>query len=72
MLAQFDDVAYSKGGSILKMIINSIGENRYQNGMKKYLKENSFGNTDGQIWFRYSYFELKDHIFLIEIHARCN
>ena len=30
-----------------------MGEERWQYGMQKYLSENSFSSTDGEIWFRY-------------------
>ena len=50
--AQFDTIAYSKGGAINKMLIHAMEEARWQNGMRKYLKENQYGTVDGQIYFR--------------------
>ena len=52
ILAQFDNIAYAKGGSILKMVIHAMGEERWRSGMQKYLNQNAYINTDGAIWFR--------------------
>ena len=49
---QFDTIAYSKGGAINKMLIHAMEEARWQNGMRKYLKDNQYGTVDGQIYFR--------------------
>ena len=46
-------IAYQKGGSILQMTINVIGENRWRHGMNKYLNGQKFTNTDGDIYFSY-------------------
>ena len=49
---QFDTIAYSKGGAINKMLIHAMEEARWQNGMRKYLKDNQYGTVDGQIYFK--------------------
>ena len=51
--AQFDNIAYAKGGTVNRMVISNIEEKRWQSGMRSYLNENAYTNTDGQIYFSY-------------------
>merc|ERR1711892_1149068 len=51
--AQFDNIAYAKGGSINKMVIHAIQEHRWQSGMRSYLNQNQYQNTDGEIYFQF-------------------
>lgn len=38
----FDDIAYKKGGSILRMLQQFLTEDIFQNGLRRYLNENQF------------------------------
>lgn len=44
-LQMFDDITYTKGASILKMLEVFIGDNVFQSGVVSYLKAHSFGNA---------------------------
>ena len=57
---QFDNIAYAKGGSINKMVIHAMEERRWQHGMRMYLNENQYENTDGEIYFVYMQRALDD------------
>ena len=57
---QFDNIAYAKGGSINKMVIHAMEERRWQHGMRVYLKENQYENTDGEIYFAFMQMALDD------------
>ncbi|CBY18303.1 unnamed protein product [Oikopleura dioica] len=39
---QFDSIAYNKAGSVMMMIREVIGEDLWQAGLKKYLKDNQY------------------------------
>jgi tricorn protease interacting factor F2/3 len=41
----FDDISYDKGGSVLRMLQNFIGEEHFKAGLKHYLTQNSYGNA---------------------------
>lgn len=44
-LQMFDDITYTKGASILKMLEVFLGDNVFQSGVVNYLKAHSFGNA---------------------------
>ncbi len=47
----FDEISYNKGGSILRMIESFMGEQNFRNGIREYLKNNSFSNaTSEDLW----------------------
>ncbi len=47
----FDEISYSKGGSILRMIEAYVGKEHFRNGVRNYLKDNSFSNAVGEnLW----------------------
>jgi tricorn protease interacting factor F2/3 len=47
----FDEISYSKGGSILRMIEAYVGGEHFRNGVRNYLKDNSFSNAIGEnLW----------------------
>ncbi len=47
----FDEISYSKGGSILRMIEAYAGKENFRKGVSAYLKENSFSNAAGNaLW----------------------
>jgi puromycin-sensitive aminopeptidase len=49
--AMFDSLTYEKGASILRMLEQYLGEESFRLGVSNYLKENAYGNTDGEdLW----------------------
>lgn len=42
----FDLLTYEKGGSVLRMLEQYLGEQSFQDGVKKYLKIHQYSNTD--------------------------
>ena len=49
--AMFDSLTYEKGASVLRMLEQYLGEEAFRLGVSNYLKENAYGNTDGDdLW----------------------
>ena len=47
----FDEISYGKGGSILRMIESYVGHDNFRDGIRKYLKDHSYGNATGSdLW----------------------
>ncbi|MBI2196944.1 M1 family metallopeptidase [Candidatus Daviesbacteria bacterium] len=47
----FDKVSYSKGASILRMLMSYLGEKDFQKGLQFYLKKHAYGNAETQdLW----------------------
>ena len=47
----FDAISYDKGGCVLRMLENYVGENNFRAGLKKYLSVFKYGNAQGQdLW----------------------
>jgi puromycin-sensitive aminopeptidase len=47
----FDVLTYQKGGSILRMLEQYLGAERFRAGVSHYLKKHSYGNTEtGDLW----------------------
>ena len=47
----FDVLTYQKGGSILRMLEQYLGTERFRAGVSHYLKKHSYGNTEtGDLW----------------------
>jgi aminopeptidase 2 len=47
----FDAISYSKGSSVLRMISKYIGEEKFMEGVRRYLKKHAYGNTQtGDLW----------------------
>ncbi len=47
----FDEISYNKGGSVLMMLENFIGQEKFQNGMHSYLKKHEYSNaTTEDLW----------------------
>ena len=47
----FDAISYDKGGCILRMLENYVGESNFRKGLKKYLKDYSYKNAQGKdLW----------------------
>ncbi len=41
----FDEVSYSKGASVIKMLAEYLGEKDFRDGLRLYLKRHSYGNA---------------------------
>lgn len=41
----FDAVSYSKGASIIRMLSEYLGEEKFRKGLKRYLKRHQYGNA---------------------------
>ena len=47
----FDAISYDKGGCVLRMLENYVGEPNFQKGLKKYLSDFKYRNAKGQdLW----------------------
>lgn len=47
----FDDICYEKGCCVLKMILDEMGEAKFFEGLKLYLRRHQFGNTESHdLW----------------------
>jgi tricorn protease interacting factor F2/3 len=47
----FDEISYSKGASVLRMIESYLGEEEFRKGIQIYLKKFSYGNAEGKdLW----------------------
>ena len=47
----FDAISYDKGGCILRMLENYVGESNFRKGLKKYLTKFKYSNAQGQdLW----------------------
>jgi puromycin-sensitive aminopeptidase len=42
----FDEVSYSKGASIIRMLADHLGEKDFRDGLRHYLKKHSYKNTE--------------------------
>ncbi len=47
----FDNISYDKGGSVLHMLENAVGEKAFRDGLTLYLKKHAYGNaTKDDLW----------------------
>jgi len=47
----FDEISYNKGGTVLRMLENFLGEKNFRNGLKNYLTKHKYGNaTTEDLW----------------------
>ena len=47
----FDEIAYEKGGSILRMLDLTLGEKIFRGGLRKYIKQFNFNNAEAKnLW----------------------
>lgn len=47
----FDEVSYSKGASVIRMLAEYLGERHFRDGLRHYLKKHSYKNTEtGHLW----------------------
>ncbi len=42
----FDDISYSKGASIIRMLEGFLGSDAFRDGLRAYLKEHEYGNAE--------------------------
>lgn len=42
----FDEVSYSKGASVIRMLADYLGEKNFRDGLRYYLKKHSYKNTE--------------------------
>jgi puromycin-sensitive aminopeptidase len=42
----FDTLTYTKGGAVLRMLQQWLGADRFRDGIRRYLREHSYGNTE--------------------------
>ena len=48
----FDDITYIKGGAVLGMIEQWLGEEQFRRGLAAYMRERKFSNaTAGDLWY---------------------
>jgi tricorn protease interacting factor F2/3 len=53
----FDAISYSKGGMVLRMLENYIGEESFKQGLHQYLSKNSYSNAEGNdLWHEIAQF----------------
>ncbi len=47
----FDNIGYEKGGSVLYMLANYVGHDRFRRGLSRYLRTHAYGNaTREDLW----------------------
>ena len=47
----FDEISYSKGASVLRMLEDFLGAERFRQGLHDYLSKHSYGNANtGDLW----------------------
>jgi puromycin-sensitive aminopeptidase len=47
----FDVLTYEKGGAVLRMLEQYLGEDAFRDGVRRYLAENAYGNTENtDLW----------------------
>ncbi len=57
----FDTITYSKGASIIKMLVAYVGENDFRNSMRLYMKQYAYQNTVAEdLWRCISFITKKD------------
>jgi aminopeptidase N len=45
-MLNFDGISYAKGASVLRQLVSFVGEETFFTGLRAYLSEHAFGNTD--------------------------
>lgn len=47
----FDNISYCKGASVIRMLVNTLGEDTFRTGLRAYLKEFQYSNAEtGNLW----------------------
>ena len=50
----FDLLTYEKGGSVLRMLEQHLGPERFRDGVRHYLKKHEYDNTEtSDLWMRW-------------------
>ena len=56
----FDAVSYSKGASVIRMLAEYLGEEKFRDGLRHYLKKHSYKNTQTtDLWKSFEYVSKK-------------
>lgn len=62
----FDEIAYEKSGTLIRMLYNLLGPTNFQNGLRDYFKKYQFSNATSQdlisAWQKYTKLNLPDFI----------
>lgn len=67
----FDAISYSKGSCVLRMISRYLGEDKFMEGIRRYLKKHAYGNTQtGDLWAALSDASGKDVREVMEIWTK--
>lgn len=67
----FDAISYSKGSCVLRMISKYIGEEKFIEGIRIYLKKHAYGNTQtGDLWTALSQASGKDIESVMDIWTK--
>ncbi|XP_035744089.1 uncharacterized protein LOC118451536 [Vespa mandarinia] len=48
----FDDIAYDKAAAVIRMFSHVIGEDKFQNGLREYLKTNHYNTVNPKTLFK--------------------
>lgn len=47
----FDEITYEKGASVMRMLERFVGDSKFRNGIREYIKSNEYGNATGEsLW----------------------
>jgi puromycin-sensitive aminopeptidase len=47
----FDEITYEKGASVMRMLEQFVGDVKFRNGIRQYIKSNEYGNATGEnLW----------------------
>lgn len=57
----FDAISYSKGSCLVRFLVNYLGEETFQSGMRKYMNDNKYKNTESDdLWKAFTAVSGKD------------
>ena len=52
----FDEVSYSKGAAVIRMLAEYLGPKHFRDGLRRYLKQHSYGNTEtADLWIAFEH-----------------
>src|ERR1700761_1661202 len=67
----FDDISYSKGSCVIRMISKYQGEDVFMEGIRRYLKKHAYGNTTTEdLWESLSDASGKDVVRVADIWTK--
>ena len=67
----FDEVSYSKGASIIRMLAEYLGEEDFRDGLRYYLKKHSYKNTETiHLWQAFEKVSKKKVSKMMEVWTR--